>query len=536
MALAKEAKGLTRRGFLEAATLAGAAGVAGGVLAGCSGGDKCVLEPPDAGDVAAGQDSAQDVAAGADLQVEASVQPAWDEEFDVVVAGAGGAGLVAALAAAEAGASVLLLEKRDEVGGATGMSGGIIHAAGTQCQKAAGVIDDTPEKHAQYWLAAAEGWVDEALVRKLAEDAPAGVAWLAERGMTYSYVYAVDDIPLVDRALMPARLHIPTGAGEDWKQTKGGGIYTEHLRGLAEAQGVVIRTASPMLDLVASAGGGVAGVVAQAGDQVARVRARRGVVLATGGFSRNVDMAREYAARLHWEQGVALKIAPKAAVGDGIRAGRRLGAALAGLSGSISYPLTGVGRMEPDGTIPGIWINRHGQRFVNEAAHYGYVMREVYRQEAHLVWAVWDQHGADAGAAGEDFKADTLEGLAQALGVPPDALARTVAQWNQDVAGGADRLFLKAGGLQPVDTPPFRAGVITYANVGSLGGLRIDVQARVLDQAGVPIPRLYAAGMTAGGFIGEFYPGSGTAITATLVFGRLAGAGAAAEPVAVEEG
>jgi fumarate reductase flavoprotein subunit len=292
---------------------------------------------------------------------------------------------------------------------------------------------------------------------------------------------------------------------------------------------VEVRTTAPLLSLVREPDAGVVGVVAQGKDGPTRIRARRGVVLATGGFSRSPEMALECAPRLLWEQGRGPAMTPQAATGDGIREARRVGAALAGMGGTISYPLTPVGRMEPDGTVPGIWVNRHGQRFVNEAAHYGYVMREIYRQEGHAAWAVFDQHGVDAGAAGDEFQAGTPEELAALIQAPPDALARTVAQWNAGVAGGADALFGKRGGLQPLDAPPFRAGPIPFVTIGTLGGVRIDTQARVLDLDGRVIPRLYAAGMSAGGFIGDFYPGSGTAITATLVFGRLAGAGAAAE-------
>ena len=106
-------------------------------------------------------------------------------------------------------------------------------------------------------------------------------------------------------------------------------------------------------------------------------------------------------------------------------------------------------------------------------------------------------------------------------------LACSIELWNAGAAAGEDLQFRKQAGLQPVDTPPYRATALRFAGVGSVGGLRIDSDARVLDVEGRSIPRLYGAGMVAGGFIGPIYPGSGTAIASTLVFGRIAGANAA---------
>ncbi len=532
----KEHKKLSRRSFLGTATLAGA-GLAGTLLPGC--GDDAGEQGatcPDAGPGGAGAidavlaDATVDAGAAAcpDLALSEEAET-WDEEVEVVVVGGGGAGLVAAITAAEAGAKVLLLEKSAAAGGATKLSGGVIQAAGTTYQEDHGIADDSPDKHYECWMAASEGWVDSDLVRTLADGAPEGLTWLAGHGVTYGHVYAVGDLPTVERSLMPGRLHIPAGAGENWKQTKGGGLYVDQLVGIAEGLGVETRPSTPVVALVAGAESGVTGVVAGPEEDARRIRATRGVVLASGGFGRSAEMAALLSPRLAWEQQTSLQIVPRSDTGDGIRMAQRVGAGVAGLGATVCYPLTSVGRVEPEGEIPGIWVNRQGQRFVNEAAHYGYVMREVYRQEGQVVWAVYDQHGVDAGAPSGDHEADTLDALAAAIEVPAGALSCTVELWNAGAAAGEDAMFHKRHGLQPLDRPPFRAVTLRYASVASVGGLRIDPEARVLDVEGAPIPRLYAAGMVAGGFIGPVYPGSGTAITATLVLGRIAGANAAAE-------
>ncbi|MDH4207753.1 MAG: FAD-dependent oxidoreductase, partial [Anaerolineae bacterium] len=146
----------------------------------------------------------------------------WDKEADVVIVGGGGTGIVAAIEAAEAGASVLVLEKAAVVGGTTSLSGAVIQASNTEYQRAAGVEGDTPEKHYQYWMNAAEGQADPELVRVLADNAPGNIQWLVDHGVEYAGVYPVDPIPTVPEELMVARIHIPgppgsqpaAGAGE----------------------------------------------------------------------------------------------------------------------------------------------------------------------------------------------------------------------------------------------------------------------------------------------------------------------------------
>ena len=121
---------------------------------------------------------------------------------------------------------------------------------------------------------------------------------------------------------------------------------------------------------------------------------------------------------------------------------------------------------------------------------------------------------------------NTLEELATAIGVKPNNLTKTFAQYNEDAKAGADA-FGRKEGLEPLETGPFYAQRILSWNLGSCGGLKINTKCQVIDVNGAPIPHLYAAGMAAGGFIGPYYPGSGTAVLITVVTGRIAGENAA---------
>ena len=193
-----EMKSVGRRGFLRGASALGAgAAIGSALLPGCD-----------------------------DSSTPAS-QVEWDEAWDVVIVGGGGAGLVAALSAIEHGAEdVLILEKGSELGGTTAVSGGQIQAAGTSFQSAM-VSGDTPERHLEYYLQAAEGVADEDLLRTLTENAQAAVDFMVSKGLTYVGVYGVSPIPTVDADLMVPRIHIPSAGGEDALQ--GGAAHVSVL-------------------------------------------------------------------------------------------------------------------------------------------------------------------------------------------------------------------------------------------------------------------------------------------------------------------
>jgi fumarate reductase flavoprotein subunit len=465
----------------------------------------------------------------------------WDEEFDVVVVGGGGAGLVAAIEAVESGASVLVLEKAAAVGGNTARSGAVIQAAGTTFQQDAGVTGDTPDRHRQYYEQAGEDIPDPELLRVLTEQAPDAIAFMSDLGLSYQSVYGVGPIPYVDPDLMVPRIHVPGAAPE----IGGGGAHVTALEEAADAGGVEVRTESPVRALIEHESEGIVGVRAEIDGEDRHIMARRGVILCSGGFDRNPDLARALSPQLLWELETGTPFTAESNTGDGLMMGMAVGADLAAIGGTIGVPAItpGAGALAPGlPSIPGLWVDRYGRRFVNEGTHYAYAIRAVFDQEQHVAWAIFDENVRGLGgtaiggiwgpwsddlseeiASGKVRQGDTLADLAGEIGVAADELERTLQSWNDGVAQGEDALFGRTEALVALDTAPYYATRVVSANLGSCGGLRIDLSCRVVDVDGEPIPRLYAAGMVAGGFIGPYYPGSGTAVLATVVFGRIAG-------------
>lgn len=499
-------KDLTRRSFLKGAA-AGAAGVAAlGVL---------------------------------NLPAMAREEPAWDQEADVVIVGSGGTGVAAAAAAAESCASALILEKAGVAGGTTNFSGGVMQAAGTQVQKELTAYqDDTPEKHAQLWIKAGEGLVDEELVRDLAAGAPGHIEWLTGLGLKFTSVYGHCHIPYVDDSLMADRIHVYEGGGAAGQGT----LLVQTVLNHALELGAAIQYNTQVTRLIQDAQGKVTGVEAEQDGQTLRIKANKGVVLAAASVDHNVEMAR----RLHPQQyedlmnGVCLCAVTD--TGDGIRMGMEIGADLSGMGGTIDFcGKTGAATDNRVPLFPSFIVNAAGRRFVCEDATYAYHYRAIYQQTKQLdgptymifgqssliQGAPWTQESAAADVeAGVLVTAGTIEELAQKLSIRPENLAATLNAWNADMANGEDTQFARRTGLAPIEGP-FYAYKNVANNLGAIGGLRINVNAQVLNTQGQVIPGLYAGGLNAGGWIGPYYPGSGTAVMGAIHWGRKAGAHAA---------
>jgi urocanate reductase len=474
----------------------------------------------------------------------------WDKEADIVIVGAGGAAVVTAIEALAKGVSVIMLEKAAAAGGNTINSSGVIQAAGTKFQKEFTKFqDDTPEKHFQYWNLAGEGIAEEVKVKALAENAPGCVDWLVAQGITYINVYGVAPIPYVDSQYMADRIHVP-GGGENgvsgW-----GKFHMDTLLANATKAGAELLTETPAKKLITDGDKGVVGVIAESGGKEIRIKAKKAVVLAAGGFDQNKEMAQKFSPHQLWalETGVSYTVPTN--TGDAIRMGMEIGADLAGMGGTIGLPTTNVGiapTLPGNPEVTGIMVNKNGQRFVAECNHYGYVMRMVFAQESHLAWQVWDQTAMDLGGAvvsgismmsadmakeiadGKVVKSDTVRGLAEALGVNADNLEAAVNKWNADMAaGGKDLAWGKTFGLKPMDKGPYYATKVVEYNLGAIGGLRVNDKLQVLDTEGAVIPHLYAGGQTAGGWMGPYYPGTGTGVITTVYTGRIIGQTAPSE-------
>jgi urocanate reductase len=475
---------------------------------------------------------------GIQTATAAAAVPSWDQTADVVIVGGGGSALAASIEAAGAGASVLILEKAARTGGNTGESGGVIQAAGTTYQKQyTKYQNDTPEKHYECWLIEGEGLIDPVLIKDQAYGAPANLMWLVSLGVVVTGVYGHCHVPYLDKAgIFADRIHVTQG---------GGAAMGACLLKGAQAAGVTIQTSTTVTKLVTDGTNGVVGVLATGPNGSISVGANRGVIIAAGSFDHNQQMAKALSAQQYWALTTQSSYTVVTNTGDGIRMGMEGGAALAGMGGTIDIDLTtGLGEANNAPQLAGVYVNAQGKRFVCEDSTYAYQMRAVFQQyvmHQQAPYLVVDSVGVQSAASpwsgtklatalssGVLVRGSSLADLAKQMKVPAANLSVTMAEWNKNIATtGKDPVFLRNTGLVPIDTPPFYAYKPSSNNLGSIGGLKIDVQTRVIDQNGNAIPHLYAAGLASGGWIGPYYPGSGTALSGVAHWGRKAGVSAA---------
>ena len=474
----------------------------------------------------------------------------FDIETEVLVVGAGGTGVSAAAEAAAAGAKVLILEKAGIAGGTTTLSGGVMQAAGTKYQKEfTSYQEDTPANHAATWLAEGEGLVDEELVNDLANGAPDCIDWLADTcGIEWTSVYGICHVPYIPDDVMADRIHVYKDGG-----ASGGGYpYVKAVLDYAQSNGAEITFNAEATKLIQDAEGTVIGVEAVIGGETKKIKATKGVILCTASIDQNVEMAKRMSPQQYYDltsgHGVCLSVSTD--TGDGIRMGMEIGADVAGFGGCIDFcGLTAFGTNNQIPNFPSFIVNQKGFRFVCEDSTYAYHYRAIYQQSTALNGATYmifgqssleyaqnvsDEYPAPnvntAPAlveAGTLIKADTIEELAEKINVPAENLKYQMDLWNTNAANGVDPQFDRNTGIEPITGPFYAYQNIAY-NLGALGGLKINVNTEVIDVNGNVIPHLYAAGLNAGGWLGPYYPGSGTALIGTCHWGRKAGKAAAA--------
>jgi fumarate reductase flavoprotein subunit len=438
----------------------------------------------------------------------------------VVVIGGGGCGLCAALAAIDAGSEVLVLERDASPFGSTGMSTGLIPAAGTPEQAAAG-IDDDGARFANDILAKAGGG-DAALVRHLADESAATVAWLQGHGVP---------LTLVDGFLYPghsARRMFGT-------PNRTGSELMAGLQQAAEAAGAMILGEARAETLYADADGRVLGVAFRRPDGSTEDVGCQALILATCGFGGDMALVRLWIPEIaeapyHGHPGNR---------GDALRWGVGLGADLADMSAYQGHGNLAAGHgiliNWPSVVLGGFQVNLAGQRFYDETVGYSAAAAQVQRQNEHLAWTIFDARIAetmlqfddyrDAMRAGAIVEADDIDALAVATRLPVDALRRTFAE----VMGDApDRFGRDFTGLTPL-AAPYRAVRVTGALLHTQGGLVVDHAARVQRQDGRPLPNLFAGGGAARGVSGAGASGyiAGNGLLCATTLGRLAGAAAA---------
>lgn len=471
-----------------------------------------------------------------------SIPDSWDAEADVVVLGAGGTGLSAACAAAEAGASVLVYDVDTGSGGTTAISGGVIQAAGTSAQKEfTDFQSDTPANHAACYIEQAEGLADEELVQVMCERAPELIDWLESIGLSWIKVYGNCHVPYVTEGLHADRIHVYEGGGAGGQ----GRVLTDVETEEAERLGVEFHYKHAAEHLIFDANKGVVGVQINDGTKSINVKANKGVVMGLGGIDRNEALAKALNAQQYWDLTTQQSYISSLANGDGIRMGLEVNACLATVGGCIDYDMaTGQSTDNSAPQLPCITVNGNGSRFVCEDATYAYQYRAIFQQEKQLgkpTYMILDQNmveqelgpwieDIDAALEGEGFyMADTLEELAVLIDVPAANLVNSIETWNRNIReSGQDLAFSRNTQLIELNKPPYYANKNVSANLGSLGGLKINTKCEVIDNAGNVIPHLYAGGMNSGGWYGTYYPGSGTSLTGGLVLGHIAGENAAA--------
>ncbi|OEV04546.1 FAD-binding protein [Streptomyces oceani] len=492
----------------------------------------------------------------------------WDEEYDVVVVGSGGGALTGAYTAASAGLATAVVEKTALLGGTSAYSGAALWLPGSQVQARDGVGDST--EAARTYLRALLGADDTGKQEAFLREAPVLVGELeADPAIEFRFRVFPDYydrpgrvpggrsfVPLdIDAAelgdlaplIRPSVERNRAGEGHaPGPLSAGRALIGRLLLAYHRTGHGVLRLGTCVEELVTNEDR-VTGVVAVREGRVVRLGARRGVLLAGGGFERNADLRRAHRVPGHADRAMA----PLGTnTGEPVRAATAIGAVTALMHEAWWCP----GVAMPDGRagfVPGftggLVVDAHGSRYANESLPYDRFGREMAADPARTPSQVIFDSAAGGRfpgiamppgdpsehlAAGTWSRADTLEELAVRIGVPAEALTATVDRFNGFVDAGRDADFGRERDefghwfgdpvLRAVREPPYFAARLVLADLGTKGGLVTDVRGRALREDGSPIAGLYAAGNTSASFTGDCYPGPGIPIGTAMVFGALA--------------
>lgn len=480
------------------------------------------------------------------LAIKKSVEKAEDEVLtaDVVVIGAGGAGMAAAVTANQAGKTVIVIEKASKMGGNTILSGGALNAVDEGSETAI-ENKDSVENHYNQTFNGGDQAGDPVLVHTLIDNAWSGVEWLKSLGMEF-----YDGVFTVTGGMWP-RAHKPV-------EPEGTGFFKTYQKYLDTHDGITMVYNTTAKDLIVE-NNIVTGVscTGETGNTVT-VKATNGVVLATGGFGRNIEMRVKYnEISKKWPtlDETIPSTNTSGITGDGIIMAEAIGANLVQMENIQLLPLGDPETGSLSGNIEHavesrIFINLEGNRFVNEGGRRDDMTLALFEQPETTMYIVMDSdtypEGNEKNNFGESIadlvkskralKADTLEELAALMNVPAENLIASIDDYNRyckggDLEGQTDAfgrtLFTDTDGVNNgINNGPFYAAVRVPTVHHTMGGVQINEQAQVMDTKGNIISGLFAAGEVTGGIHGTNRLG-GNALTDTVVFGRIAGTGAA---------
>ena len=432
----------------------------------------------------------------------------------IVIIGAGGAGMPAAIMLHQAGEEFVLLEKMPYAGGNTTKATGGMNAAETHYQKEQG-IEDSTALFAADTMKGGHALNDPALVAVMANESAGAIEWLDTIGaalpkISYSGGASVN------------RIHAPEdGSGV-------GGFLVDRFSAKLDELGVETLYNTAATELLTDDEGKICGVKAE-GEDCNYTFNCKAVILATGGFGANEDMYTQYRPDL---KGTVTTNAP-GATGDGIVMAQALGADLVDIEQIQLHPTveqtTSILITESVRGDGAILVNQGGVRFTNELLTRDAVSAAELEQEGQYAWIIFDQNLRDHLKATEKYvksgitvQADTIEGLAELLEIDPATLAKTLEDWNGYVKDQRDPDFGRTTGMDAdLTTPPYYAIKIAPGIHHTMGGVKIDTAAQVINTEGKPIPGLFAAGEVCGGVHGGNRLG-GNAVADIVIFGRIA--------------
>lgn len=441
--------------------------------------------------------------------------------FDVVIIGAGGAGMTAAISSYDAGASVLLLEKMAVVGGNTVCAEGGMNACCTKTQSENG-IEDSVDLFASDTFAGGHELGNKELIRYMCENSNAAIERLADRGMVLNKLSTSGGASVM-------RIHRP----EDGSAV--GAYLVRNMAAECAKRGVEAVTQMDVKEILME-DGAVAGVRARnlrnGHDVVVRAKA---VIVSAGGFGANHEMLAEYRPELL----EAVTTNHPGATGDGIALAENVGADLVDIEQIQVHPtveqstatLLSEG-IRGDGAI---LVNCEGNRFTDELLTRDVVSANEWKQPGGWAWAVFDKHVYDENKSIEEKfvareitkVADSLDELGALMEVPADAFKATMDAYNGSIEQGVDDPMGRWKSRYPIVNPPFYAVKVAPGIHHTMGGIRINTAAEVLDTSGTAIPGLFAAGEVTGGIHGGNRLG-GNAICDINVFGHRAAESAVA--------